>query len=381
MATEDEILGSRIIGYIEPIERNEHARITVIGYKNTNDEYIFIDKKTAKSIFSPDGKVFAANFQQERNTSILKSNFVEFSAKIRKDVEPWCDKYNVDYKNLAPKTFLPILPIKYQTSLDHGFITQDELNSCIDKTTIKEIGGSFLLEYNNHLYGLFIYDKNTDEIRPKQEKTVKSYEIDPTKIDTCRVKQTDYLLRNIDKTFRQDGIIDCMDDNQLGEWFKTLIKTSSKSECLLELKKESYQDFAKQFKETNDAIDEVRLERIKGKLDALEWTANEIRELMKTNSSLTSRLTEALEKMKEEYHTAWCAEFEHEKVALNADIEALTSKKSQLEKEQADLNDIVQKKRITAETELKDIEAAYITKKRTLRIHFGDKKSAYTSIS
>ena len=48
MVTYDEIIASRIIGFIEPVSNSDNARITVIGYKNTNDDYISLDKSKAK---------------------------------------------------------------------------------------------------------------------------------------------------------------------------------------------------------------------------------------------------------------------------------------------------------------------------------------------
>ena len=45
MATNEEIVNSRIIGYIEPLGNN--ARVTVIGYKNPDGEYVVLEASKA----------------------------------------------------------------------------------------------------------------------------------------------------------------------------------------------------------------------------------------------------------------------------------------------------------------------------------------------
>ena len=148
MVTYDEIIASRIIGFIEPVSNSDNARITVIGYKNTNDDYISLDKSKAKSIFFPEGKVFAPKFQFDREGyNISPNSFIEFSVRTSlKNASFKGDEYIMDYaEKISPKSFTPIITIKYQTSLESGFITQDELASCIDKVELKKLNGNFFL--------------------------------------------------------------------------------------------------------------------------------------------------------------------------------------------------------------------------------------------
>ena len=72
MATNDEIISSRIIGFIEPVLNSDNARVTVVGYKNPNGDYIALGKSKAKSIFFPEGKVIT--FLQ---IALLSSLFVQ----------------------------------------------------------------------------------------------------------------------------------------------------------------------------------------------------------------------------------------------------------------------------------------------------------------
>ncbi len=373
MATNDEILASRIIGFIEPVLNSDNARVTVIGYKNPDGDYVAFDKSKAKSIFFPDGKVFAPKFQFDREGyNVSPNSFVEFSVRTSlKDASFKGDEYIMDYAGkIMPKSFTPIITIKYQTSLESGFITQDELTSCIDKSELKNLNGYFLLRSGNYLYGLFRYDGISDSIRPVKGKETNTYEID-TNIyqEKCvKINQHEYYIGNLNSfPFKQVGIIDCMDDRQIGEWFKDQLKACAEAEKLLSIKKEVFQNFASKFKETNDVIDEIRLERAKGKLDSLEFTFKEIKELLDTNSSLTQVLNDTLKQMKDEYQSSWASSLEASKTALNNEINTLTNQRDKLKKEtetiqekysekEKALDKVFQDKKNKIEAQIKELE-------------------------
>lgn len=233
MATTEEILASKIIGFIEPVLNSDNARITVIGYKNPNGSYTALDKNKAKSIFFPEGKVFAPKFHFDREGyNVSPNSFVEFSVRTSlKDASFKGDEYIMDYGGkINPKTFTSIITIKYQTSLESGFITQDKLASCIDKSEQKKLNGYFLLRSGNYLYGLFRYDAPSDSIRPVKGKETNSYEIDTIVYnENCvKINQNEYYIGNLNQLpFNQVGIIDCMDDKQIGEWFKESLRLSN----------------------------------------------------------------------------------------------------------------------------------------------------------
>ena len=363
MATNDEIISSRIIGFIEPLLNSDNARVTVVGYKNPNGDYTALDKSKAKAIFFPDGKVFAPKFQFDREGyNVSPNSFVEFSVRTSlKDASFKGDEYIMDYAGkIISKSFTYIITIKYQTSLEAGFITQDELASCIDKDELKKVSGYFLLRSGNYLYGLFRYDGPSDSIRPVKGKETNTYEIDETiyQVNCIKINQNEYFIGNLNSfPFKQVGIIDCMDDRQIGEWFKEQLKSCAEAEKLLSIKKEVFQNFASKFKETNDVIDEIRLERAKGKLDSLEFTFKEIKELMDSDSSLTQVLNDTLKQMKDEYQSSWASTLEASKTALNNEISTLTKQRDKLK----------------ADTD--SIQTMYSEKEKALEASFQEKKS------
>lgn len=305
--------------------------------------------------------------------NVSPNSFVEFSVRTSlKDASFKGDEYIMDYGGkIIPRTFTSIITIKYQTSLESGFITQDELASCIDKSELKNLNGYFLLRSGDYLYGLFRYDAPSDSIRPVKGKETNSYEID-TNIynENCvKINQNEYYIGNLNQfPFNQVGIIDCMDDKQIGEWFKEQLKTCAEAEKLLSIKKEVFQTFASTFKETNDVIDEIRLERAKGKLDSLEFTFKEIKELLDSNSSLTQVLNNTLKQMKDEYQSTWASALEVSKAALNKEIESLTKQRDTLKKD----TDSIQEKYSDKENVL---EAAYQEKKGKLESEIKDLES------
>lgn len=374
MATNDEIISSRIIGFIEPLINSDNARVTVVGYKNPNGDYTALDRSKAKSIFFPEGKVFAPKFQFDREGyNVSPNSFVEFSVRTSlKDASFKGDEYIMDYAGkIIAKSFTSIITIKYQTSLESGFITQDELAACIDKEELKKLNGYFLLRSGNYLYGLFRYDALSDSIRPVKGKETNTYEIDESIYqDNCiKMNQSEYFIGNLNNfPFKQVGIIDCMDDRQIGEWFKDQLKSCAEAEKLLTIKKEVFQNFASKFKETNDVIDEIRLVRAKGKLDSLEFTFKEIKELLDSDSSLTQVLNDTLKQMKDEYQSSWASTLEASKTALNNEITTLTKQRDKLkadtdsiqtkysEKEKA-LDTAFQEKKSKLDAQIKELEA------------------------
>ena len=372
MATTDEILASRIIGFIEPLGNN--ARVTVLGYKNSAGDYIALEKSKCKSVFYPDGKVFAGKFQFDRDVNpISPYSFIEFSVtQSQKSADFDGDDYIVDYdQKTVQKSFSSIINVNYQTSLESGFITQQEINSCLNKAELKNNGGYFLIRSGDYLYGLFKYESSTDTVRPVKGKEANAYIIDQDIYQRCCIKynQKEYFLGNVNALpFKQSGIIDCMDDKQLGEWFKEQLKTCAEAEKFLSIKKEVFQNFASKFKETDDIIDEKRLERVKGKLDSLEFTFKEIKELLDSNSSLTHVLNNTLKQMKDEYQSTWASTLETSKAALNKEIESLTKQRDTLKKDTDSIQEkysekenalevTYQEKRSKLESEIKDLES------------------------
>lgn len=377
MAIKEEILKSRIIGFIK--EEGNNARITVLGYKDNDGKYIALEKEKIKSVFSPAGNVFAPSFTfYGKKVSIYPDSFIEFSVtenQIATDSSK--DKFVVDYnRDEIPITFTPIITINYQTSLEEGFITQYELADCINKYVLEKLGNhEFFLKYKDLLYGLFRYDSVHDEIRSIKGKEVNSYEFD--KNYCFNFEDNEYYLGHKDKLpFKQKGVIDCMDDKQLAEWFKELLVTSSEAEKFRNINKEIFQDFAPRFRETDDVIEEVRLyriKRIKGKLDSLEWTYDEIQKLLNPDSVLMESLKSSLQEMKEEYHAQWAKDIQSEKDKLENEIKSLESKKDNLLKETSDMEEENRKKS-------EELELALGQRKAELEKDISEKEKSYQTI-
>ena len=386
MATNEEILNSRILGFIEPLGNN--ARVTVLAYKNATGDYVIFEKNKAKSIFYPDGKVFAGKFQFDRDVNpISPYSFIEFSVTPSpKSADFEGDDYIVDYdynKKYLQKSFIQIVPVTYQTSLEHGFITQDELFSCIDKNQIQSLGTSFFLKLNNSLYGLFKYENSTNSIRPALGTETKSYELNDYTFQSCCLKFNDkeYYIGNVNAIpFRQTGIIDCMDDKQLAKWFKELLKTTADSEKILFLSKKVFQNFASHYKETNVAIDEIRLERIKGKLDSFEFTKEEIEEIVKLDSPLVKSFKDSFNKEKADFHEAWAKDGRAKLQLLNQQIENLEKKNSELTQNKDNLLKKIANLANDYKSKTDELEKSIAEKREELEKSISEIEAKYTTL-
>lgn len=363
MATNEEILKSRIIGFIEPLVNSDNARINVIGFKNLNGEYERINKERASQIFYPIGKVFAPSHHTDIEKYGISSNsFIEFSVKqSNKDASYVnADDYIRDLsKPVIQRVFTPIISIDSQSTLEFGYLTQDEIFSCINKNDFKEISGAFFLKHQNCLYGLLKFDKSSESIKPVVGKEANIYKVDDeTYKNKCiKFNESNLFIGNINKIpFCKIGLIDCMDEKQLGDWFKEKLKSTAESEKILSIKKEAFQEFSTAFKETNRDIDEIRLKRIKRKIDLLEFTYSEIKELLSLDSVLTQKLTLTLQEMKSDFQSKW--------------VEDLVSEKNILENE---INKLKQEKEtLSAKTE--KLESGYNKKLDMLENSFSEKK-------
>lgn len=361
----NEIVNSRILGYIEKYSNydGEHARISVIGFRYADGkDYILLDEQSSKEIFPPYGKCFAYKFGWERD-NILPNSFIEFSCEPSGRNSGDAYRINYDGKTTA-KTFINIINVNYQTSLDNGFITQNEMHSFIDKSIFEGNSNTFFLQHNGSLYGYFKYDIARNEFLPSKGKETNWY-----KLDEEHYYQYCFSLPNgreyfIGKTenmpFQQVGMIDCMTDNQLSDWFrKDMLKPILEAEKIQSIPKSAFQAFSDSCKETNDTLQEIRLERIKGKLDSLEFNYNYIQDLLSVDSVLLNNLKDTVGVFREEFRKDFMGELESEKQALTIEVESLKNEKKALK---FDI-DTYKTKKVQKE---KELEESFTAKKEKL---------------
>lgn len=337
MVSKEEILNSRILGFIEPLGNN--ARVTVLGYKSYDSEYVFLDASKRKSIFYPEGKVFAGKFQFERDQNpISPYSFIEFSVvQSEKKVDFDGDDYIVDYnKPIKSRTFPRIISLNKHTALENGFFVNDEIFPLIRNMDIDGLTGYFFLKYEKKLYGLFQYDSNKEVIKPKTGKETNEYNIESESIkNNCHYfNGAEYYLGNLERLGSPLRSIDCMTDDQLAKWFKDLLEACTKSEAFIDLRKDDYQIFSHHFKAVDDEkLEECRFERIKGKIDSLAYTFDEMKELLTPDSTLVACLKTKMQEMKDDFKAEWAKNLQEEKEKLEKEISNLKIKKEKFSKD------------------------------------------------
>ncbi len=368
MATNEDILSSRILGFIEP--QGINARVDVIGFKAPNNDYEILDNTRKRNIFYPEGFVFAPKFQFEQS-NISPNSFIEFNViqSQKEEVSYKDDRFVVNYHSSIPvkqKSFTRIISINEHTALEDGFLVQDEIFPLIQNKNIESIQGSFFLKFQNNLYGLFKYDENSKTIKPKSGKQTNEYNLneDYLKGRCYNFEGKEYFVGNPDQLGNPVRSIDCMSDEQLADWFKERMEAVIKSEPFLELKKDNYKIFSQHFKAVDDEkLEETRLERIKGKINTLEYNFYEIKELLEPNSTLTQHLKSTILDMRDDFRAEWAKNLQNEKAQIQSEIAELRGESNKIKSEKENF-----------ETELSKLKSDFNVKSEILQNDFDEKK-------
>lgn len=324
MATNEEIFNSRLLGYIQKNQSTFISYITVVGYRNSStEEFIALDSNQVASIFPPNGKLLATGFDYS-GYEIKPNSFIECKASKKAN---GC-VYDSSEKPVNVVVHR-IITVKHRTSLENGFITQDEIASFIGTTDIPSIRTSFYLKYGNYLYGLFKYDFLRKSIIPMSGMTIEAYEINP---ENCiNLNNKDYYIGN-EPPLKCVAVVDCMDDNQLADWFKNLLQSDISLERFCSITIEDLRKFTNYFNENEESLNKNRLDRIEGKVHVLNWTYNELKKILSTNSELTKSLKDSLLQVEEDIPYTVKSELEGDKERLQQEIDNLSAEKENIQK-------------------------------------------------
>ena len=357
MATNEEILRSRLLGYVKKNPDNNNARISIVGYMDSESkEYVALEANRAQAIFPQTGKLYAPGFDFGRYG--LPDSFIGCKAERNKDEASSSlgkDKYAVSYNSERPVSVSVrrIITVTYKTSLESGFIAQDEISRFIGSTDIPSIQGFFYLRYGNRLYGLFRYDSLKKTIIPSDGTTVFAYEMNP--VGRINFENKEYFIRS-ESSLKRVSVVDCMDSDQLADWFKNLLRSEVGLERFRSITMEEFRNFTKYFNENDEPLNKKRLERIEGKVHALNWTYDEMKKLLNSDSDLTTNLRNSLQQMKGDFQLEWARELESEKEKLQQEIDSLSVEKESLQKS---IDEFPSKKEEMA-AELSKLEEKYL---------------------
>ncbi len=239
MATNEEIRSSRLLGYIEKNSDRIYT-IAIIGYRNSSldNNIVALDLNRAKSIFPPNGKIFA----YLKNYNIGPNKLIECRAKKNDSLLFPQYPYALNRTKDSPVNAYvhKIINIKIKVSFEKGCITPEEIKKIVDSTNISSLNSFFYLKYEGHLYGLFKYDNLKKSIAPAGGTSVDFFELNQS--ECINYKGQDFFIGK-ESSLKKVGVVDFMDDNQLADWFKDLLQSEIASERFLSITNEEFRQF------------------------------------------------------------------------------------------------------------------------------------------
>lgn len=327
----------------------------VVGIRFEDNSLITDHSQIAKE-FPNDGKIFTARtFAGANDLGLNEGELVEIPVK---EIHPKdADKpIQVDHLTIVKKNASRIIEIP-AACLEDDSIELSMVNSFFDGV-IANISGDIYLSISDYFYGPFKF--NNQKIEPKTGKEVGKYKyLEDGILD---YGETSFLL---DKVTNELCKIDCMSSAQIMDWVKEKINVygeySGDLNKIKTLLKKSVSD-----SQSLNALDQIRFERSKKYLDALELTFEELK-LLKEDPRWKTIFENSYDKHKEKFRVEYLNDLEGEFKSLASENE---SKISELNKKIKSLTGEIRSgsdslNNISAEIEVHQNELDYILDKKT----------------
>lgn len=282
-----------LIGVVA-IPMGNNARIKVVGVRESNS--YSKDETVIQKICPPDGHVFAPSFFR-RYTERRENDFIKFRIIENKtwSKDSGHDETILD-PEIAPKPIgYPVIELTEDIviagtrTVEHGRLQKH--------LTVTD--RNFYLQYKNKIYGTFKVKKG--KVIPSVNKHVRCWSDFSTE-SLFTFKGKGMLLQEPTGSYIK---IDCMDGNQLGEWFKKQLK-QLKSPLLNQLDESKgwHKELSYLFEQSKtDALAESRFLRAVEHLSDLQLVKEHITELTDRShyfqSIYQNRLLEIQEELKE----------------------------------------------------------------------------------
>ena len=347
---------TKVIGLLEkeiPDKKNEDvlsAKIKVCGLINSDNSVIKPSSEELKLLFPPLGYVFEYRFFKNY-PSFKLGELLEFWTDENHYAKESQDKikirnHNPDLKHFGIIDAREIIGFKI-----NGFATNLNTISLYDETD-----GDFYGITDKYFVGK-LRCKN-GKIEPALHRRIQIWDLEDDNLIGV-----DRKYRLIKKPQGESIILDCMDEKQLFEWFRDLLKQIQPDYVDLLDKNRSWRTelpilFSVTDKEKLEA-DKIRLKRIEEKFDLLELSRNDIKTLVDSSENLKVVFKKCLNNHKDEFKEIYVdelsqykSEIEQQKKELDAEIERIQSQKKAEESSLAKLASQV----IEAETKLAKIK-------------------------
>ncbi|MEI9921112.1 MAG: hypothetical protein WDO14_20300 [Bacteroidota bacterium] len=322
-------IDNKVIGIVEH-EIQKHARIRVVGLKSNKGEIITLTETEAIKSFPPKGYIFEPGFFQSYKFHVEEVILFDVEQNTRAEGDQDRFRINVEKRQNVKSFGVPARTIKNfkqrDLSTDLSSIGLDDLSD-----------GEFYGVTNEHIIG---------RLRLKNGK------LESANSNFIRLwhREGVHILEHT-KGIRLDKapegssqVLDCMDDKQLFEWFRSKLKTINPDYVqFLDIKGKWREEIPKILSQSDSEhtdVEKIRLKRLDSKFELYRLSINEIMSLADTSQQIKKCVTQSLEDLKEELKINYADEIEKHERHLNEQAQMIDARKLELEhleKESADL--------------------------------------------
>ena len=348
---------NKVVGIIEKELGGNSAKIRALGIISINNEFLELSEDEAKIHFPPYGFLFEPGFFL--NYSFEIDDIIQFWAEENFKADERQDKFKLKYRSTDVKSF------GINARNIYGF-KKTNLVACLSDVSVDD----------NHSDGVF-YGLSDKYIIGKLR--VKNGIVEPALHHRIQIWDRDgqniIANGNSNRLLKEpigDSItLDCMNDKQLFEWFRDLLKQIEPDYVKLLDKNASWRkELPNLFSKVDDErleADKIRLKRIEDKFELISFTHQEIKLLVDNSENLKEAFYKIIDSHKQEFKNGYKAELEKFEAEINEKKVSLNKEITKLEEQKTDKEEEVTQLTETTKIAIEEIESLKKNKDRIIK--------------
>jgi len=310
---------NKVIGKIDKELGDKNARIKIIALLSEKEQLIRLSEDEIKTMFPPNGYIFEPGFFYNYKYNL--DDFISFRVEENNRASIGQDKFKLRYGSPDLNSF------GINAREINGFKKNDLATNLNSISLGDKTDGSFYGITDKYIVG---------KLRCKNGKVEPAlhHRIQIWVLEDDNLIRVDGKYRLIKEPKGESIILDCMDEKQLFEWFRNLLKQIQPDYVDLLDKNRSWRTelpnlFSVTDKEKLEA-DKIRLKRIEEKFDLLELSRNDIKTLVDSSENLKVVFEKCLNNQKDEFKENYAdelsqykSEIEQQKKEIEAEIKRI----------------------------------------------------------
>jgi len=313
----------KVVGLIKKELGGSSAEIKVIALLSENNKLIQISQDEIRSYFPPKGYVFEPGFFYNYNYKV--DDFISFKVEKNDRAREGDDEYRLNTISSELNEF------GLKACRVNGFEKKALTTNLNLLSLAGNISGTFYGITDKYIIGKLKIN-SIGKIEPIYRSRIHLWDL-----DDANILYIDNKYRLVNEPQEGSLILDCMDDKQLFEWFRTYLKRIQPDYVsLLDHNAIWRTELPKMFAAIDYEkleADKIRLKRIEEKFDLLELFREEIISLTEGSEKFKKVFTKSLEKHIEEFNDKYTKELEEFKTEIDQQKRNLNSQISDLIKQ------------------------------------------------